>query len=164
MQSYNGFSGEQRARAQRWLNAEWAAGRRRRPQRCEACGQDQGIIHAHAEDYSEPFGDHTDEYKLCYRCHMMLHCRFRNFMAWEHYRDQVRDGFQFAPVTRPNFQEIGRHLRFEPVPCIRRVPTGYCTVLDHIITMPHEIITAARGKAEGDGQRELWGERGPEGQ
>lgn len=55
MNPYNGFTGDQRNRAQRWLNSQWAAGHFPRPAQCCACGQADGIIDAHAEDYSEPF-------------------------------------------------------------------------------------------------------------
>ena len=53
MKDNNGFSGKQRERAQRWLNKEWNARRLARPTECVACGQTDGIIQAHAEDYSD---------------------------------------------------------------------------------------------------------------
>jgi hypothetical protein len=56
--SYNGFTPQQRAHALRGLNREYAAGRRQRPTSCDACGQTEGVIEPHSEDYSEPFGDH----------------------------------------------------------------------------------------------------------
>ena len=55
LKSYNGFSGEQRGRAQSWLNAQWRSGAITRPLECVACGQTAQPIDAHAEDYSEPF-------------------------------------------------------------------------------------------------------------
>ena len=70
--SYNGFSAAQRNRAGRWLNAEYAAGRRTRPTRCQACGTTEGV-RGHSEDYSEPFGPHIGAFGLCHRCHLALH-------------------------------------------------------------------------------------------
>ena len=105
MNSYNGFSPAQRTRAQAWLNREWESGRLARPHVCCACGQSNGIIDAHAEDYSEPFqSGKTDEYHLCFICHMMVHCRFRNHTAWARYRSAVARGVQFRPYMRRDFQ------------------------------------------------------------
>jgi hypothetical protein len=43
-----------------------------RPVKCCACGQEHGVIDAHAEDYSDPFAPgKTDQFPLCYRCHML---------------------------------------------------------------------------------------------
>lgn len=104
MKDYNGFTGVQRAKAQRWLNQQWAAGAFPRPSRCCACGQEHGIIDAHAEDYSEPFAaGKTDEYPLCFICHMMVHCRFRNRAAWNLYRAAVAGGGRFPAFTTRNF-------------------------------------------------------------
>ena len=90
MKDYNGFSGKQRDRAQRWLNKEWSTDRLARPSECMACGQTEGIIDAHAEDYSEPFrASVTDEYHLCKRCHYMVHARSRNPKAWREYRAKI---------------------------------------------------------------------------
>lgn len=100
MNSYNGFSPAQRSRALRWLNAEYAAGRRTRPERCDACGQTAGALQAHSEDYSEPFGAHIGEHGLCYVCHMMIHCRFSAPGPWERYRRHVRSGYRVAVGVR----------------------------------------------------------------
>lgn len=106
MNSYNGFSPAQRMKAQRWLNEQWDSGALPRPSKCCACGQTKGIIHAHAEDYSEPFGDHTHAYHLCYRCHITLHCRFRNRAAWNRYKQLLRDGWNWQPIYGNNFPAI----------------------------------------------------------
>lgn len=104
MKDYNGYSGAQRDKAQRWLNAQWAAGAFPRPSRCCACGQTHGIIDAHAEDYSEPFAHgKTDEYPLCFVCHMMVHCRFRHPAAWAAYRRHIGNGYLFQPFYTRNF-------------------------------------------------------------
>jgi hypothetical protein len=104
MKSYNGFSPQQRERAQRWLREEWTSGRLARPTVCCACGQDRGVIDAHAEDYSEPFAaGKTDEFHLCFTCHMMVHCRHRNPMAWHRYRATIASGARFAPAIKRSF-------------------------------------------------------------
>jgi hypothetical protein len=104
MKSYNGFPPEQRERAQRWLREEWTSGRLARPAKCCACGQDKGVIDAHAEDYSLPFrAGKTDEFHLCFTCHMMVHCRFRNPEAWARYCAVIAGGGHFAAVMKRDF-------------------------------------------------------------
>ena len=110
MKDYNGFTGAQRDRAQRWLNVQWASGKLQRPMRCVACGQTEGVIDAHAEDYSEPFAaGKTDGFHLCFVCHMMVHCRHRNQSAWREYRQFVESGGQAKPFRGrdwPGFQKV----------------------------------------------------------
>jgi hypothetical protein len=106
MRSYNGFSPAQRLRALAWLKGEYAAGRRRPPTACDACGQTEGIIEAHSEDYSEPFGDHIGAYGLCYRCHMAVHTRFGAWEAWHTYRRLVAAGARFQPFPRRDWERF----------------------------------------------------------
>lgn len=104
MKAYNGFTANQRNKAQAWLNAQWKAGLLEKPSKCCSCGIEKGIIDAHAEDYSEPFAaGKTDQYHLCYRCHMMLHCRHRNPKNFEMYCELVNDGTQFHPFYIRNW-------------------------------------------------------------
>jgi hypothetical protein len=98
MKSYNGFTPTQRMKALGWLKEEWAAGRRVKGTACDACGQTEGRIDAHSEDYSAPYGDHIGKYTFCYRCHMMIHCRFRNKDAWYQYRKDIKEGKMFEPI------------------------------------------------------------------
>jgi hypothetical protein len=119
VQPYNGFSGRQRSRAQTWLNRQWKAGALARPMQCVACGQSMGIIDAHAEDYSEPFAaGKTDQYHLCFTCHMMVHCRFGNPEAWQYYKSVIRRGGRFAPSYERDIGGLcARHLKARrPVP------------------------------------------------
>jgi hypothetical protein len=99
LNSYNGFEPGQRYRALRWLKGEVAAGHRRPPEVCEACGQTEGIVEAHSEDYSAPFGDHIGAYGFCYVCHMMLHCRHHDRARWDRYRQIIREGYR-APAPQ----------------------------------------------------------------
>lgn len=104
MKDYNGFTGAQRDRAQKWLNKQWASGSLLKPKICVACGQDHGPIDAHAEDYSEPFrAGVTDGFHLCFICHMMVHCRHRNPTAWTRYRHFVEIGGRARIVGGRNF-------------------------------------------------------------
>ena len=104
MKGYNGFSGEQRARAQSWLNSQWRSGALVRPVACVACGQTAQPIDAHAEDYSEPFRKGlTDGFHLCFICHMMVHCRHRSEEAWRVYRQMVESGGRAIPVGGRHF-------------------------------------------------------------
>lgn len=104
LNSYNGFSAAQRARAQAWLNAQWRAGNIPRPTRCCACGQTAGVLDTHAEDYSEPFSaGKTAAYHLCYVCHMMVHCRFRAPENWNFYRRIIANGVRFKAFQSRNW-------------------------------------------------------------
>lgn len=104
MNSYNGFTPAQRAKAQAWLNSQWNSGALARPCECHACGQTEGVIDAHAEDYSEPFAaGKTDEFHLCFICHMMVHCRYRNRQAWENYKNTVMDGGRYPAYKGRNW-------------------------------------------------------------
>lgn len=121
MKSYNGFSATQRQKAQNWLNEQWKAKRLERPHKCVSCTQDQGIIDAHAEDYTEPFeAGKTDKYHLCFRCHMMLHCRFRNLEAFSVYTQRVKDGLVFEPFFKRDFPTFAQqHFQDKNPPIMR---------------------------------------------
>ena len=105
LKGYNGFSGEQRGRAQSWLNAQWRSGAITAPLTAIACGQAAQPIDAHAEDYSEPFRkDVTDGFHLCFICHMMVHCRHRSQEAPRLYRHMVESGGRAIPVGGATFR------------------------------------------------------------
>lgn len=108
VKSYNGFSPAQRMRALNWLKGEYAAGRRAKAVECDCCGQTKGIIEHHSEDYSEPFGDHIGAWSLCFICHMMIHCRYRNPRAWTRYKESIADGFTFEPFYNRNWDAFRR--------------------------------------------------------
>lgn len=106
MKAYNGFPGTLRDKAQRWLNQQWAGGTLARPAWCVACGQAVPPIDAHAEDYSMPFAaGKTDEFHLCFCCHMAVHCRFRDPKAWDDYRNLVALGARYPAIGR-NFPQF----------------------------------------------------------
>jgi len=103
LKPYNGFDHGQRMKGYRWLQREYAAGRRARPTVCDACGQIEGPIEAHSESYAAPFGEHIGRFGLCYRCHMAIHTRFNNREAWEAYKHHVALGRIFHPIGK-NFR------------------------------------------------------------
>jgi hypothetical protein len=102
---YNGFSPKLREASYEFLKAEIASGRVRSPERCQICGETQGWLDWHAEDYSHPFGPHIYAYELCFRCHMMVHTRFRFPERWARYIEQLEAGAVYEPLM--NRREIG---------------------------------------------------------
>jgi len=106
MNSYNGFTPTQRMKAYKWLMNEYALGNRVKSCKCDSCGLTEGIIEPHSENYGEPYGNHIGQYSFCYRCHMMLHCRFRNPKAFQRYAQAVASGKQYSPFYKRNFFEF----------------------------------------------------------
>lgn len=116
MKAYNGFSAQHRQRALKWFREEQKQGRRAYPTRCDACGQDQGLIDSHSEDYSAPFGDHIGRFSLCFTCHMMIHCRHRAPLAFEVYRESIERGARYAPFKIRDFPTFSRQfLKKKPI-------------------------------------------------
>lgn len=107
---YNGFTGSQRMKAYRWLMAEYEAGRRVKPVRCDVCLHTAGVIEPHSEDYSPPYGDNIGRYGLCYRCHMMLHCRFRQPDAFAFYCRTLAEGDRFPAMKSRHFPTVIRDM------------------------------------------------------
>ena len=135
MNSYNGFTSHRRMKAYRWLMAEYEAGRRTRPISCDGCGQNQGLIEPHSEDYSEPYGDHIGQFGVCYVCHMIIHCRFKAPERWQLYCEQMRAGAIFKPFANKNFRGFAAaFLADKPLPPPDRFHPnpGSCTLLAQI--------------------------------
>jgi hypothetical protein len=123
MVTYNGFTGQQRAKAQAWLRAQWKSGAVLRPTQCCACGQTEGPIDSHAEDYSQPFGPHLYAFPLCYFCHMMVHCRHRATERFDAYCAAIARGLMaeargrdFSRVTSFLDQRSPSRVAFVPAP------------------------------------------------
>jgi hypothetical protein len=134
LKTYNGFDHDQRMKGYRWLQREYAAGRRARPTVCDACRQAEGPIDAHSEDYSAPFGDHIGRFGLCYRCHMAVHTRFNNREAWEAYKHHVALGRIFYPIGK-NFRRFAAEnlrSRLKDVP-FKQGPVRVRTLMDELI-------------------------------
>jgi hypothetical protein len=72
--------------------------------RCKRCGQTEGLVQYHNEDYSDPI-----KYlePLCYRCHMMLHSEHLNPEAvTQYWREVFTEGKRYPPVYRPSYHKI----------------------------------------------------------
>lgn len=110
MNSYNGFTPAQRMKAYRWAKEQYDRGVRPRATECECCGQTEGVLDRHSEDYSEPFGRDIGRFSLCYRCHMMIHCRFKNKAAWEDYKRVIRAGYRFPAFHTRNFRKFASEM------------------------------------------------------
>lgn len=98
LSDYNGFPGKMREKSLRRVHKLWDSGEVPRPTQCDACGQRDGTIHGHSEDYSD---DHV-HLPLCITCHLLLHMRFQMPSTWDTYRAQVRAGYQGTPLEQRN--------------------------------------------------------------
>ena len=120
---YNGFTPEERDQAGRWKKQAAKQGLYHYPTKCLACGQTEGAIDGHWEDYSPPFSEDTD-IPLCRRCHLMVHVRLKQSSAWKAYRELIKAGWQGPPIRN--------QMRWEDlltVPGVRDVkPTGWVRV------------------------------------
>ena len=103
--SYNGFSWPERAATIPVQNQYFAEHPDERPTTCCVCGASKGRIDLHLEDYTKPI---EGIIPLCYRCHMMVHCRFRAGVSWRGYKRDISAGAIFAPAY--TFDEIRRYL------------------------------------------------------
>jgi len=127
------FSGELREEAQKKINAAIRSGKLPSPstQPCEYCSQDQGIRQWHNEDYDKPL----EVICLCWRCHMMLHSRFRAPAQFEAYLDGLAQGKKWPPVFSndfgilerdhgvPAFKHTGpKNSQFKPLPNSKERP------------------------------------------
>lgn len=102
MNPYNGFSPDARTAAFQITKAAWAAGDLPRPSKCESCDRTDGRMESHDEDYDRPL----DYYEVCYTCHMMIHCRYRDPFRWGQYIALLADGARFVKATGwPDFRE-----------------------------------------------------------
>jgi len=144
MRGYNGFTAAERAATLSWFREQIRLGLREPPMVCCACRQTEGVLDSHTEDYSKPFGPHIGEFPMCYRCHMAIHCRFRNRTAWDDYRAAIRRGIRYAPINGRWFGVFCRQLRGASVPFAQHEPPNVL-VLD-LIEAGHYIqhLDAAR--------------------
>lgn len=94
-----------------------------KPSKCRRCGQTEGILHLHNEDYDVtlytlrkvfdrfPVDITAEELKninevlepICWRCHMIHHSNHRNPEACEQYWVDLKNGKKFPPVYKHNF-------------------------------------------------------------
>ncbi len=123
MKSYKKWSAEFRKASLKHTQRAQKMGWIKYPKQCNRCGQTEGIIHTHNEDYDVTFYTLEDVFNrfpisiepheieklksvlepLCWRCHMMHHSKRRNPKAVEGYFQQVQNGRQWPPVYRHDF-------------------------------------------------------------
>lgn len=139
MRDYNGFTSNERQKAHNWLRGQIKAGHREPAEQnsrgCDACGQEQGTLQYHSEDYSAPYGDNIGAFLFCYPCHMIIHCRFKSPDAWHTYRDHVRRGFKLTlPFWGRNWHRFTREVLKSPggLDWVRGASIDYAPVLDQI--------------------------------
>jgi len=107
MNSYNGYEPKERYAALAWLKKEWAKGTRKKtPDCCDICGQTEGNLAYHSEDYSFPYGDHIGRFGLCYICHMMLHCRYKSADVMDIYIKALEKNVCFDPIHGNGWKEF----------------------------------------------------------
>jgi len=87
MKEYNGFSSNERAKVGKIQLAAIRAGEFPKPTTCELCGNAEGQLQLHNEDYSKPF---NDAHPICRACHLALHVRFTNPQRWEKRKKFIR--------------------------------------------------------------------------
>lgn len=147
MNTYNGFTHAQRMRAYRWAQREYKAGRKARHAACQACGQDQGLIMGHSEDYSEPYGPHIGRWGLCYRCHMMIHCREKSPEVFDRYRREVAAGFVFAAFPHMNWPGFRAEHLIRWAPRVDRLGDRHPDVFTRIIA-EGQAVSGKEAKAQ----------------
>jgi len=106
LRPYKKWSPEEReAMFQLTLREIERLGMPRYPDKCSFCGQTEGIIEWHNENYSHP----TKYLKaVCYRRHMAIHCKWRVPQRVKEYFDMVKIGYTYPPVFHRNFGIVRR--------------------------------------------------------
>ena len=112
MNSYNGFTAYQRQKGGKLIKKAIEAGVLEDPMKCSCviCGQDKGIRHYHNEDYS-PEHIIEDAKVVCWRCHMMIHTRFKHPLSFAKYMmDAALYKKQYPPIYSPTaWNELHKH-------------------------------------------------------
>jgi len=98
LSDYNGFPGKMRKASLRRVHKLWDSGEVPRPVECMACGQTEGALHGHSEDYSN---DHI-HIPICITCHLILHMRWQQPLLWESYKDAIREGWRGIALEQRN--------------------------------------------------------------
>lgn len=103
MQSYNGYTAQERMRKARALFEAMLDGvvRDSWPP-CALCGDPEVTCEYHSEDYSQPYRWRPPAmYSLCASCHARLHKRFARPELWEAFKAHVRRGGYAADLRDP---------------------------------------------------------------
>ena len=76
-----------------------------KPSRCDRCGQTEGVLEWHNDNYSDPVKFLKG---LCFRCHTVLHCEHLNPQSAKDYWDEIASGKQYPPVLSRNLGAVRR--------------------------------------------------------
>ena len=96
---YNGFKGDLRDKSGQFVDLLIRDGYLPPATKCYLCGQTEGKIVYHLEDYTDVMNIETP---MCFMCHLTLHCcrsgtneyRGEERKAyWEMYKDAVKHGY-----------------------------------------------------------------------
>lgn len=121
MKSYKKWSPEERLESLKLTNKARSMGLLEAPTKCRCCGQTEGILHTHNKNYDVTLllvpkiingtatQDEVNQVKevlvpLCWRCHMILHSKYRNLASYEKYFAEIKEGKQYPPVYKHNFE------------------------------------------------------------
>lgn len=107
MKSYNGFTPAERMKGDRIIKKAISEGKLEPPTECIFCGQKEGILHYHCEDYT-PETILENCMCMCWRCHMILHSRYRNREAFDKYIEEISNGKRYPPVYKHDFRILSR--------------------------------------------------------
>jgi hypothetical protein len=147
LNSYNGFTPEERGAAFRWAKKNGLLKDRHRA--CMACSQSLGVM-PHSEDYSAPYGLHIGALGLCYRCHMWVHCRFKNPAGWQGYKAAIAAGAIFEALPVGAWVRFKEHLRgILPASGQRPAPAVLVLELIEIGAYMGKQLVAADGRPTG---------------
>jgi len=92
------FSGEYRVKQSRLLRDAIERGDVAPPTKCNRCGQEDGVIHTHIEDYDNPL-----KYEpLCILCHMVHHSSWFAKKECAAYFEHVKEHGPIATFTSSN--------------------------------------------------------------
>jgi len=128
MRNYKGWSGDFRKESLKLTNAAKKMGWIENPSKCNRCGQTEGILHLHNEDYDVtyytlkevfnrfPISITVEEQEkvnsvleqICWRCHMLHHSVRRNKQAVEKYFEEIKNGKKYPPVYKHDFTILKR--------------------------------------------------------
>lgn len=105
MRSYKGYTSEQRSASLRKTNKAIMNSEIPLAEKCQFCGQTEGVIEYHNEDYSH----HTKNlWSVCKRCHMVYHAGDPEFASpiatatMKEYFRRVKNGERFQPLRTPH--------------------------------------------------------------
>lgn len=123
MNGYKKWSGIQREESLRLFKLAQKAGLIKYPRECSICGQTKGILMTHNKNYDvtlkylpkllegsanemEIKQVHEVLMPICWRCHMILHSYKRNPNACREYFNEVKNGKQYPPVYKHDFDVL----------------------------------------------------------